>query len=72
MKELINFIFYVDPDHISKNVVLCSLHFTVDLFTNKAQFNAGFSERLKPKRKCCVDYIESDSNVTTRKSVCIT
>ncbi len=49
MKELINFIFYVDADHISKNVVLCSLHFTVNLFTNKAQFNAGFSERLKLK-----------------------
>ncbi len=27
----------------------CSLNFTVDSFTNKAQFNMGFSERLKLK-----------------------
>ncbi len=27
----------------------CSLHFIADSFTNKAQFNAGFSERLKLK-----------------------
>ncbi len=49
MKEWINFIFNADPDRVSKNVVLCSLNFTVDSFTNKAQFNAGFSERLKLK-----------------------
>ncbi len=35
------------PDHFSKNLVLCTLHFTADSFTNKAQFNTGFSERLK-------------------------
>ncbi len=46
---LMNFIFNEDPDRISKNLVLCSLHFTADLFTNKAQFNARFSERLKLK-----------------------
>ncbi len=44
-----NFIFNEDPDRISKNLVLCSLHFTVDLFTNKAQFDVRFSERLKLK-----------------------
>ncbi len=27
----------------------CSLHFTTDSFTNKAQFDAGFSKRLKLK-----------------------
>ncbi len=37
------------PDHISKNLVHCSLHFTAYSFTNKAQFDAGFSERLKLK-----------------------
>ncbi len=46
--NLINLIFNV-PDHVSKNLFLRSLHFTADLFTNKAQFNAGFSERLKLK-----------------------
>ncbi len=45
-KELMNFIF---PCHISKILVLCSLHFTADLFTNKALFDVGFSERLKLK-----------------------
>ncbi len=48
-KEWMNFIFNEDPDCISKNFVqsvriikvLCSLHFTADLFTNKAQFNTG-------------------------------
>ncbi len=35
------------PDRVSKNLVLCSLLFTADSFTNKAQFDAGYSERLK-------------------------
>ncbi len=42
-------IFNEDPDRVSKNLVLCSLHFTVDFFINKVQFNVGFSERLKLK-----------------------
>ncbi len=42
-----NFIFNEDPDHVSKNSVLCSHNFTTDSFTNKAQFDTGFSERLK-------------------------
>ncbi len=37
------------PDPVSKNLILCSLHFTAYLFTNKTQFDAGFSERLKLK-----------------------
>uniref|UniRef100_A0A671LYR6 THAP-type domain-containing protein n=1 Tax=Sinocyclocheilus anshuiensis TaxID=1608454 RepID=A0A671LYR6_9TELE len=48
-KEWMNFIFNEVPDHVSKNLVLCSLHFTADSFTNKAQFDAEFSERLKLK-----------------------
>ncbi len=43
-----NFFLNEIPDRISKNSVLCSLHFTADSFTNKARFN-GFSERLKLK-----------------------
>ncbi len=53
-----NFIFNEDPDRVSKNLVLCSLHFTMDLFTNKAQFDAVFAKRLQLK-----DDIGSDSNV---------
>ncbi len=34
---------------VSKNLVLCLLHFTADSFTNMAQFNAVFSERQKLK-----------------------
>ncbi len=37
------------PDCVSNNLVLCSLHFTADLFTNKAQFEVLFSQRLKLK-----------------------
>ncbi len=48
-KEWMNFIFNEVPDLVSKNSVLCSFPFTADSFTNKAQFNAGFSERLKLK-----------------------
>ncbi len=44
-----NFIFNEVPDRISKNLVLCSLHFTADSFTNQVRFDAGFSERLKLK-----------------------
>ncbi len=43
-----NFIFNEDPDRVNKNLVLCSLHFTFS-FTNEAQFDVGFSERLKLK-----------------------
>ncbi len=49
LKEWIYFIFNKDPDCVSKNLVLCSLHFTTDLFTNNAQIDVGFSERLKLK-----------------------
>ncbi len=35
-----------DPDRVNKNLVLCSLYFTVDSFTKKAQFYEGFSKRL--------------------------
>ncbi len=48
-KEWIYFICNEVPDHISNNSVLCLLNFTTDLFTNKAQFDVGFSERLKLK-----------------------
>ncbi len=48
-KEWLNFICNEDQDCVSKNLVLCSLNFTTDLFTNKAQFDAGFSKRLKLK-----------------------
>ncbi len=34
---------------VSTDLVFCSLNFTADLFTNKAQFDAGFSKRLKLK-----------------------
>ncbi len=44
---MINFISNEVPEFVSKKLVFCSLHFTADLFTNKAQFEAGFSERLK-------------------------
>ncbi len=35
--------------HVSKNLVLCSHHFTADSFTNKAQFNTGFKKKNKLK-----------------------
>ncbi len=44
-----NFTFNKMPDHVSKDLVLCSLNFIVDSFINKAQFDAGFSESLKLK-----------------------
>ncbi len=49
---------------ISKNLVLCLRHFTVESFTNKPQFDAGFST----KRWRGVDFIGSDSNVAPHKS----
>ncbi len=48
-KVWINFIFNEDPDHVSKTLVPCSLNFTTESFTNTAQFDAGFSKRLKLK-----------------------
>ncbi len=48
-KEWMNFIFNEVSDHVSKNLILCFLNFAMNLFTNKAQFDVGFSERLKLK-----------------------
>lgn len=48
-KQWVNFIFNEVPDRIIKSLFVCSLHFTTDSFTNKTQFDAGFSERLKVK-----------------------
>ncbi len=64
-KVWINFVFNEDPDHVSKNLVLCSLHFTTESFKNKAQFDTGFS-KIKTKR-FCADYIGTDSNVAPHK-----
>ncbi len=44
---LMNFIFKEVPDRVSKNSVLWTLQFSADSFTNKAQFDTGFSERFK-------------------------
>ncbi len=60
-----NFIFNELPDRVSKNLFLCSHHFTTDSFTNKAQIVAGFSERLKLKDDAD-DYIGSDIHVATQ------
>ncbi len=59
-------IFNEDPDSANKNLVLCSLHFTADSFTNKAQIRCGIFKKIETKRRCCADYIWSDSNVTTQ------
>ncbi len=64
-----NFIFNEDPDRVSKNSVLCSLHFTVDSITNKAQFDTGFSERLKLKDDA-VPTILNLSDVATSVNNC--
>ncbi len=64
-KDWMNFIFNEDPDHVSKNSVLCSLHFTADSFTNKGQWLWIF-KKIETKRRCCTDYIGSDSNVATQ------
>ncbi len=58
-----NFIFNEVPDRVSKNLVICSLHFTMDLFTNKAQFDVGFSERLKLKDEAVLTIL--DQTVTS-------
>lgn len=58
-KERMNFIFNDVLDHVSKNFVLCSLHFIVDLFRNMAQSNAGFSEIVKVKDDVVLSILDS-------------
>ncbi len=41
----------------------CFVHFTVGLFTNKAQFDRIF-RTIETNRRCCADYIGSDSHVS--------
>ncbi len=57
-KEWINIILNEMLDLVRKNLVLCSLHFTVDSFTNKAQFEMGFSERLKLKEDAVMNILD--------------
>ncbi len=57
-KEWMNFIFNEFPDCVIKNLVLCLRHFTADLFTNKAQFDSGFSERLKVKDNAVLNILD--------------
>ncbi len=59
-----NFIFNKVPDFVSKILVLCSLHFTMDLFTKEA-LNAFF--RKIELKDDVVPTIGSDSNVATHK-----
>ncbi len=54
-----NFSFNEVPDRVSKNLVLCSLHVTMDLFTNKAQFDVQFSQRLKLKDHAVLTLLDS-------------
>ncbi len=65
MSELFN----EDLDHVSKNLVFCSINLNANSLTNKTQFNCdlGFSEKIETKRRCCADYIGSDSNAATHK-----
>ncbi len=42
------------------DLILCSLHFIANLFTNKAQFHTGFSGRLKLKEDAVLIESESD------------
>ncbi len=58
-KEWMNFSFNEVPDRVSKNLVLCSLHVTMDLFTNKAQFDVQFSQRLKLKDHAVLTLLDS-------------
>ncbi len=64
-KEWMNFIFKEVPDGICKNLVLCSLHFTADSFTNKTHFDTGFSERLKIKYDAVLNILDLMSHHTS-------
>ncbi len=53
-----NFIFNEDPDRVSKKPAFCSLHFTTDSVTNRAQFDMGFSKRLKLKDNVVLNILD--------------
>ncbi len=40
------------------NLVLCSLYFIMNSFSNKAQFDMGFSKRLKPKDNAVLNILD--------------
>ncbi len=61
-----NNIFNEYPERISKNLVLCSINFTVDSCTNTSTIRRGIFKKIETKRRRCADYIGSDSNVTTQ------
>ncbi len=53
------------PDRVSKDSVLGSLHFTAYSLTNKAQFDAGFSERLNLKDDAVLTILDPMSHHTS-------
>ncbi len=69
---LMNFIFNEDPDRVSKNLGLSSLHFTTDSFTNKAQVDTEFSERLKLKDNIVLTILNLMSHHTSVSNMFIT
>ncbi len=46
-------------------LILCSLLFSTDLFTNKAQFNTGYSERFKLKDDAVPTILNPMSHLTS-------
>ncbi len=54
--NLVNFIFNDDPDRVSKNLVIGSLHFTADSFTNKGTIRCRIFKIIETKR-CCAGFI---------------
>ncbi len=61
------FIFNEDPDHVSKNS--SSFPFFLQRIRLQTRHNSIF-KKIETKRRCCVKYIESDSNFTTHKCNC--
>ncbi len=53
-----NFIFNEDPDRISKNLVLCSLHFTADSFKKQGPIQCGIFRKIETKRRCCATILD--------------
>lgn len=55
----IQFIFKECPSHVSTDLRVCSLHFTIDCFKNKSQHDAGFAQKLLLKERAVPTVLES-------------
>ncbi|XP_042340550.1 uncharacterized protein LOC121941750 isoform X2 [Plectropomus leopardus] len=68
--QWLKFIFNTIPQQYNPNLLLCSIHFTEDCFTNLEQFNSGYSKRLRLKDGAVPTKLDTSGEPGSQPDVC--